>query len=921
MELSHGIYNFKDVWSYYKRLGWKTKAGGELGYDHYYIKPGKSVKRDVEGEDFFYGEAALVQYGMSELIFGEVPPPPPPPPPQRPLDPQKAWRTTYSKESASDFTGTSDYDDDDDSSGSRRVHGKPQPTHRNGARISTKQSSKKRTGGSNALDAISIASGSGSDKPSTASTVESSDDDENDADFHVGDDENEEEEEVEFEDSVDDDEEEEEESDSSSDDSDDVVFVNSGYLASKLKGNFKAQKKTRPLLRTHKKKRKNIFESSESVKLETKVGKRAKKMKTTTKGASLAASVKSEHRGVKYEHKVYAPASSQPISPAASSPGKSKRKPATPRRVPTENASSAQAPTVSTQMDSTNAPAQTSVPSLVVPPPVADAAPAPTSQTHSFMSIRTPPPSAEPLNKGRDVTPSMQGSQLPNDFGEGEPTSSSGDFYDNHSSFEPEPLVFEEPRCEPPENISAHFENKPSEHETKLHSAPPAPQATPHQPPPPTAAIPEIRTDVPAPPAPPVAEASNGATPPQLHLQLDEVLFPSQPEELFRIKITSTDTPKQTRIWIENIETREQRECIFTDIRQLNGKTSQEISIPERAIFEALLRSLQALRNASRGSSMEPEREKFSTEEPGKVDLLRDESDAVCLQLMFPCYEFWHLKHRFMMKLVSAKTRLNSLVRELDETKKELSTTQQEMEAYKSKNALLETECDQLRSLVRVYQEKEHAQKKLAELHHHHQQQMLREFSTHDTKLAPPVQQPAQASYPKRSLPARKGDSRSFSARSGWLVSSSASMALQVSDDKCISWESIHEVADRYFHIVNNANQVVRVLQTGTYQMNLNVTHENSLGLVVHVTNGGTMENSGAIRTLDPTLVQFYDNKQRVSRLDRVVELNANDQVSVHLAELGTPRDRVCWLQHFVPQPNLLFITFLDHELVYKDAR
>jgi hypothetical protein len=165
------------------------------------------------------------------------------------------------------------------------------------------------------------------------------------------------------------------------------------------------------------------------------------------------------------------------------------------------------------------------------------------------------------LNKGRDVTPSAQGSQALNDFGEGEPVSSSDDFYDNQSSFEPEPPAFEEPRFELAARTSAHvqFENKSSEHETKLHPAPPlSAQAAPHQPPLPAAATPEVRIDVPAPPVTPVSAATT-VVPPQLHLQLDEVLFPSQPEELFRIRITSTDTPKQTQIWIENIQSREER--------------------------------------------------------------------------------------------------------------------------------------------------------------------------------------------------------------------------------------------------------------------------------------------------------------------------------------------------------------------------
>lgn len=287
------------------------------------------------------------------------------------------------------------------------------------------------------------------------------------------------------------------------------------------------------------------------------------------------------------------------------------------------------------------------------------------------------------------------------------------------------------------------------------------------------------------------------------------------------------------------------------------------------------------------------------------------------MQLLFPCYEFWQQKHRFMMKLVPTAARLNSLTRELDEAKKELVSTQRALATYKTKNQLLETECEQLRVLLRVCREKEHSRKRFAELHQQQQQQAHRGLGAQETKMSAPVQ-PAQVSSPKKPHSARRRDARSFHARSGWIVSSRAASTLQFNEEKRISWESIVEAAEKYFRILDQTNQVVKILQTGTYQINLNVAHENSLGLVVLVKRCGDSETT---RKLEPTLVQFYDNKQRVSRLDQVVELNADDQVSVHLAELRAQRDRICWLEHFVPQPNILLLTFLDQELVYKEAQ
>lgn len=71
VELSHGVYNFKDVWAYFKRCGWRATPAGPLSYDHFYIQPGKT-KHDVKGVDYFDGEAELVAYGKALKIFGDM---------------------------------------------------------------------------------------------------------------------------------------------------------------------------------------------------------------------------------------------------------------------------------------------------------------------------------------------------------------------------------------------------------------------------------------------------------------------------------------------------------------------------------------------------------------------------------------------------------------------------------------------------------------------------------------------------------------------------------------------------------------------------------------------------------------------------------------------------------------------------------
>ncbi|TMW67282.1 hypothetical protein Poli38472_012398 [Pythium oligandrum] len=70
-DISTGLYAFSRVWAHFRRLGWHTKTGEPLSYDHFYIKPGKNLSDGVEYVDYFYGEAALVTYALQIKLFGE----------------------------------------------------------------------------------------------------------------------------------------------------------------------------------------------------------------------------------------------------------------------------------------------------------------------------------------------------------------------------------------------------------------------------------------------------------------------------------------------------------------------------------------------------------------------------------------------------------------------------------------------------------------------------------------------------------------------------------------------------------------------------------------------------------------------------------------------------------------------------------
>lgn len=150
------------------------------------------------------------------------------------------------------------------------------------------------------------------------------------------------------------------------------------------------------------------------------------------------------------------------------------------------------------------------------------------------------------------------------------------------------------------------------------------------------------------------------------------------------------------------------------------------------------------------------------------------------------------------------------------------------------------------------------------------------------------------------------------------------------SADARIVWDAVVDCADKYFALPETPHRAVTIRQTGTYQLNLNVTHESSMRVAVHIqrlrghrslSSSHSSSTSFGVSTstrLEPTLVQFYETKQRVSRLDQVLELHADDQVSVHLTPALTALPQhVRWLAHFAPQPNLL-LKFLDHALVYR---
>jgi hypothetical protein len=76
LDLAQGEYSFKRVMARFRAMGWHTRPGPALSYDHFYIKPGKTLDTGVEGVDYFYGEANLVRYAVSISLFASDMPSP-----------------------------------------------------------------------------------------------------------------------------------------------------------------------------------------------------------------------------------------------------------------------------------------------------------------------------------------------------------------------------------------------------------------------------------------------------------------------------------------------------------------------------------------------------------------------------------------------------------------------------------------------------------------------------------------------------------------------------------------------------------------------------------------------------------------------------------------------------------------------------
>lgn len=408
----------------------------------------------------------------------------------------------------------------------------------------------------------------------------------------------------------------------------------------------------------------------------------------------------------------------------------------------------------------------------------------------------------------------------------------------------------------------------------------------------------------------------------QTHLDLKKVSFPSSPTQLYRIRITSTtddaSASTQTTIWMENLQTREQRECIFGDIRALDGTPNHDI--PADAVFQALLRCLRALEMQPQVVDVTGQDHDGPKLEPGVIELLFLDDDVVCLELVFPCYEFWKQSHRFTMSVLA--NRELQLERELASARENLEAARAEL---RSVNVKLEETTQAFINLSTVmktkHEDHERQQKKIEQLQlalakagqtvEKLKQEQNKRRVQQQSPVVVKLPEPPTAAIPSNPTPSCPV----FCAESDVLTYT------RVTSGLALPWTMIMTPANGFAAFLKAGEHHTLTIRThGTYQFNLHVTHESTTRLAVVITKQQNGTSFVSHRRLDPTLVLLSNDKKRISRLDQIVELQAFDTVFVQLVTADSMHmpAKVHWSEQLNAQTNRFLLTLLDTPWVYK---
>lgn len=358
------------------------------------------------------------------------------------------------------------------------------------------------------------------------------------------------------------------------------------------------------------------------------------------------------------------------------------------------------------------------------------------------------------------------------------------------------------------------------------------------------------------------------------------------------------------------------RECVFGDIRALDGVPNHDI--PADAVFQALLRCLRALEVQPQVVDVTGHDHEGPKLEPGVIELLFLDDDVVCLELVFPCYEFWKQSHRFTMNVLA--NREQQLERELASAKENLDLAQAEL---KSVNVKLEQTTQAFINLSTVlktkHEDHERQQKKIEQL-----QLALAEARQAVEKLKQEqdkrrVQPPLEVKPPES--PAATVPSNPTPNCPIFCAESDVLTYTKVTSGLPLPWNTVMKPANGFAAFLRGGGHHTLTIQThGTYQFNLHVTHKSTSRLTVVITKQQDGTSFVSHQKLDPTLVLLSNDKKRLSRLDKIVELQAWDTVFVQLVTADSMHmpAKVHWTEQVNKQSNRLLLTLLDTPWIYK---
>ncbi|OWZ06029.1 hypothetical protein PHMEG_00021775 [Phytophthora megakarya] len=150
--------------------------------------------------------------------------------------------------------------------------------------------------------------------------------------------------------------------------------------------------------------------------------------------------------------------------------------------------------------------------------------------------------------------------------------------------------------------------------------------------------------------------------------------------------------------------------------------------------------------------------------------------------------------------------------------------------------------------------------------------------------------------------------------------------AAAVSRKHVVEWREVVEIAEPFFQPIATSEggptRSITVVKDGIYQVNASVSHDSLVEMRLVITPANeTSAARRSTRTIAPTKVSLYDNKRRVSRVDKMLELHALDQLSLELVVLdsSTTPPGLDWLRTPMPSHNRFLIVILDeHALVPK---